>query len=93
MRRVDEAMAEHLCTLAQLLPEEGKTPQMREDLEKILAYMAELDAVDTTDVEEHDFEINKNCPMRSDEISDGVPEVLSQAPQVRDHLVVVPKTF
>ena len=93
MERVTDQMAEHLCTLAQLSASEAQNLAIREDLEKILAHMAELDSVDTTDVDKYKYENNRMNRLRHDEISDSMPEVLSGAPQMRDGKIVVPKTF
>ncbi|MBR0152905.1 MAG: Asp-tRNA(Asn)/Glu-tRNA(Gln) amidotransferase subunit GatC [Lachnospiraceae bacterium] len=93
MRHVTDRMAEHLCALSQLGREEAGDPKLREDLEKILEYMDQLNEIDTTDVDEYGSEVIKDNVMRNDEIFEGCPELLKLAPQVKDHKIVVPRTF
>jgi aspartyl-tRNA(Asn)/glutamyl-tRNA(Gln) amidotransferase subunit C len=81
--------------LARLALADGEDETMRAQLEQILAYMAELDAVDVSGVEPTYHAIPLDAPLRADVIRPSLPrdEALSAAPAAEEGGFAVPKVL
>lgn len=85
---MDKAQIRHVAELAELSLSEEEEQRLTGEVGRILAYVAELDAIDTTDVPPTTF-VSGTEPLRSgqgwrkDEVVPGVSheDALAQAPQ------------
>ena len=82
-----------IAGLARLTLAEGEAERFEPQLAKILAYIAQLDELDTSNVEATSHVVPLSAPLRDDTVTPGLAhdEALSQAPKVADGAVVVPK--
>jgi aspartyl-tRNA(Asn)/glutamyl-tRNA(Gln) amidotransferase subunit C len=76
----------HVAKLARLELDDAELDRMVQDLGRILEYVAELGAVDTSDVPPTDYLAVGAAPMRHDELLAGVDRdaALSEAPRQED---------
>jgi aspartyl-tRNA(Asn)/glutamyl-tRNA(Gln) amidotransferase subunit C len=89
-RRID---VQKIAALARLTLEPEEAARFEPQLARVLDYIAELDALDTTGVEATSHVLPLAAPLRPDEARPGLPrdEALAQAPRVADGAFVVPK--
>jgi aspartyl-tRNA(Asn)/glutamyl-tRNA(Gln) amidotransferase subunit C len=82
-----------IASLARLTLAEGEAERFQPQLAKILAYIAQLDELDTSNVEATSHVVPLASPLREDVVKPGLPrdEALSQAPRVAEGAFVVPK--
>ena len=90
---VDKATVARIARLARINVPEDRQEQLVGELNGILAWIAELDEVDTGAVEPLASVTGHGLPRRSDEVTDGnrVDEVLANVPETAGGFFVVPK--
>ena len=90
---VDQAAVRRIARLARIAVTDAEVPHLQDELNAILAFVEELNAVDVSDVEPMTSVIPMKLPMRDDEVTDGdiEPAILANAPLVEDGFFVVPK--
>ena len=73
----------HVAKLAKLELDEGEVESMRQDLEKILDYVAQLSELDTKDVPPTAHVAVAHTPLRDDAAQQvlGTEETLAEAPR------------
>src|SRR5437764_822841 len=82
-----------VAALARLTLTDEESERFRPQLASILAYIAQLDELDTSAVAPTSHVVPLTTPLRDDEPGPGLrrDEVLAQAPRVADGAFVVPK--
>jgi aspartyl-tRNA(Asn)/glutamyl-tRNA(Gln) amidotransferase subunit C len=92
---VDSAVVRRIAHLSRIAVEEGEVERLRGELNAILAFVEELNAVDVTGVEPLTSVLPMKMKKRADVVNDGgiVDEVLANAPEREDHFFVVPKVI
>jgi aspartyl-tRNA(Asn)/glutamyl-tRNA(Gln) amidotransferase subunit C len=90
---IDAATVKKVASLAKLRVEEERLRLLAEELSGILAWIEQLNAVDTEGVEPMTSAVAATLPRRADAVTDGGdPErVLSNAPKRDRNFFVVPK--
>jgi len=86
---------QRVARLARLSPTPAQAEALAHDLGKILAYVDELSAVDTSGVEATSHAIVTEAPLREDSVQPSVSreEVLDMAPASHDGGFAVPKVL
>jgi len=89
---MDRAQIRHVAELAELELTEEEEERLAAEIGRIVAYVAELDAIDTTGVEPTAHVIAEPGPLRPDEPAPGLPhdDALAGAPRVAHGGFVVP---
>jgi aspartyl-tRNA(Asn)/glutamyl-tRNA(Gln) amidotransferase subunit C len=82
---LDKATVAHIARLSRIRIDEKDLEPMAKELAQILAWIEQLDEVDTTGVEPMTSVVEVSLPQRKDEVTDGgMPEkVLANAPLAR----------
>ena len=95
MARITRDEVERIADLARLSLSDAEAAVMTADLEAILDHVAELQAVDTRDVEPTSHAIPISAPLREDRAVPGLtPELaVANAPQADGTSFVVPKVI
>ena len=90
---VDQATVRRIAHLARIAVSEAELSHLQSEINAILAFVAELDAVDVEGVEPMTSVIPMKLPMRQDIVTDGEIEtaVLANAPLSEDGFFLVPK--
>ncbi len=90
---IDAATVRRVAHLARIKTPEDRLEPLARELNGILAWIEQLDEVDTDGVEPMTSAVAVTLPMREDVVSDGAyPErVLSNAPKSADGFFIVPK--
>ena len=92
--QITDEIIEYVGILAKLELSEEEKEQAKQDMEKMLAYIGQLNTLDTEGVEpmSHVFPIQN--VFREDIVTnpDGSEEILSTAPAKKDRSFMVPKT-
>lgn len=90
---IDAATVKKVARLARIAVPEDRLQPLAHELSGILAWIEQLNEVDTDGVEPMTTCVAATLPMREDVITDGErPEaVLSNAPRTVGHFFVVPK--
>ena len=90
---VDQATVRRIAHLARIAVSEAEVPHLQSEINAILAFVAELDAVDVEGVEPMTSVIPMKLPMREDIVTDGEiePAILANAPLSEDGFFLVPK--
>ena len=90
----DETM-EYIGILAKLSLSEEEREQAKKDMNQMLSYIEKMNELDTDQIEPVTHLFDLRNVYRDDEItnSDWHEELLGNAPQEKDHMLVVPKTF
>lgn len=96
----DRASLLHVAELASLTLEESETERLAQDMSRILAYVAELEQVDTSNVEpttlitvgEAAADAQSSSALRQDTLEPSLPKaaVLAQAPRATENGFLVP---
>ena len=88
-------MVRRIAHLSRIAVEEGEVERLRGELNAILAFVEELNAVDVAGVEPLTSVLPMKMKKRADVVNDGgiVDEVLANAPEREDHFFVVPKVI
>ncbi|MFY9629699.1 MAG: Asp-tRNA(Asn)/Glu-tRNA(Gln) amidotransferase subunit GatC [Methylocystis sp.] len=92
---VDSAVVRRIAHLSRIAVEEAEVERLRGELNAILAFVEELNAVDVSGVEPLTSVLPMNMKKRADVVNDGgiADAVLANAPEREDHFFVVPKVI
>ena len=95
MSRITREQIDRVAELARLSLEGSEAEEMERDLERILDYVAALQALDTEGVEPTAHALALSTPMRADEAATAMdPELaVSNAPESAGTAFVVPKVI
>lgn len=92
---IDDATIDYVGILAKLELSSNEKKQAKQDMESMLNYIDKLNELDTSKIEpmSHIFPVNN--VFREDVVTniDTRDELLKNAPQEKDGMFVVPKTF
>jgi aspartyl-tRNA(Asn)/glutamyl-tRNA(Gln) amidotransferase subunit C len=90
---VDEKTVKRIARLARIEVSDEEAKGLEKELTGILDWVAQLDEVDTANVEPMTRVVPIALKMRDDVVTDGeIPdEVTRNAPHAEDHFFVVPK--
>lgn len=93
--KIDEAAVRHISHLARLNPTDEEVQLFSEQLSAILAYMDQLNELDTTDVPPTAHALPMHNVFRADEPGGSLPpdEALANAPQRDGNFFAVPKVL
>jgi aspartyl-tRNA(Asn)/glutamyl-tRNA(Gln) amidotransferase subunit C len=91
--QVDAATVKRIARLARIKITDEEAAGLEGELSQILAWVEQLDEVDTSGVEPMTRVVPITLAMRDDVVADGdkADEVTANAPLVQDHYFVVPK--
>jgi aspartyl-tRNA(Asn)/glutamyl-tRNA(Gln) amidotransferase subunit C len=91
--QVDEATVRRIARLARIKISDAEAKGLEKELSGILDWVAQLDEVDTSNVEPMTRVVAQKLKMRDDVVTDGeIPEqILANAPLAEDNFFVVPK--
>ena len=92
---VDGGTVRRIAHLARIAVSDDEVPHLEKELNAILAFVEELNAVDVTDVEPMTSVTPMRMRLRSDRVSDGgiADAVVANAPVVHGHFFAVPKVI
>ena len=90
---VDRATVRRIARLARLATTEAEEARLEKELSGILDWVAQLDEIDTGNVEPMTRVAAMTMKKRKDEVTDGfcAADILKNAPQADDGYFVVPK--
>jgi aspartyl-tRNA(Asn)/glutamyl-tRNA(Gln) amidotransferase subunit C len=90
--KLDRTLVLHVAKLASLSLSEDEADRFAGELAKIVAHVAELDAIDTRDVPPTAHVLAERMPLREDNVIPGLSheEALSQAPETEADGFAVP---
>jgi aspartyl-tRNA(Asn)/glutamyl-tRNA(Gln) amidotransferase subunit C len=90
---VDEDTVRRIARLARIKVTDAEAKALEAELSGILAWVEQLDEVDTRGVEPMTRVTPMRLKMRTDEVTDGdkADDVVANAPAREDHFFVVPK--
>lgn len=90
---VDRATVHRIARLARIAISEAEAARLETELSGILDWVAQLDEIDTANVEPMTRIVAMTMRQRQDEVTDGncADDILKNAPAVDDHYFVVPK--
>ena len=90
---VDQATVRRIAHLARIAVHDEEVPHLQAEINAILAFVQELDAIDVAGVEPMTSVIPMHMTMRADVVTDhaGADAVIANAPAQEDHFFVVPK--
>jgi aspartyl-tRNA(Asn)/glutamyl-tRNA(Gln) amidotransferase subunit C len=92
---IDQATVRRVAQLARISLAEHEVPHLQGELNAILAFVAELDAVDVAEVEPMTSVLPMSLKRRRDEITDGgiAGKIVANAAASEDNLFAVPKVI
>ena len=92
---IDDATIEYVGILAKLELSEEEKEAAKKDMGKMLDYIDQLNELDTSGVEPMAHILPMRNVFREDAVTngDGREDVLSNAPERKEDMFVVPKTF
>ena len=90
---VDRATVLRIARLARIAISDEEAQRLESELSGILDWVAQLDELDTADVEPMTRVEAMTMKMRKDEVTDGfcADDIVKNAPEEDDHYFVVPK--
>ncbi len=90
---IDTDTARRVAHLARIRVEEENLPELAKELSSVLAFMEQLNEVDTQGVEPMTSVTPMALKRRTDEVTDGdrVDDILANAPDAREGFFAVPK--
>lgn len=90
---LDKATVARIATLARIKVPETDREAVGRELDKILHWVEQLDAVDTQGVEPMTSVAAMTLPLRADEVTDGdrADDILKNAPNAMHGFFTVPK--
>ena len=93
MTTVDAATVKKIARLARLEVTPAEVPVLEKELNTLLAWVEQLDEVNTDGVEPMTRVVAMTMKMRDDVVTDGgiAADVVANAPVREDHYFVVPK--
>lgn len=91
--QVDAATVKRIARLARIKITDNEAEGLQGELTQILAWVEQLDTVDTTGVEPMTRVVPIKLAMREDTVTDGeiADQVVANAPVSENHFFVVPK--
>ncbi len=92
---VDESTVKRIASLARIALPDEEIATLRGELNAILAFVAELDAVDVSGVEPMTAVTPHRMLMRADVVTDGAiaDKIVANAAAIHDGYFVVPKVI
>ena len=92
---ISDEMIEYVGILTKLELSEEEKEQAREDMGRLLSYIDKLGELDTEGVEPMSHVFPVNNVFREDVVTNGDmrEEILKNAPEEKDGMFVVPRTF
>lgn len=92
---VDEETVRRIARLSRIAVTDDEIPLLQDKLNAILDFVAQLDAVDVTDVEPMTSVMPMRMKMRADVVTDGeiADQIVANAPASDDRWFVVPKVI
>jgi aspartyl-tRNA(Asn)/glutamyl-tRNA(Gln) amidotransferase subunit C len=90
---IDAATVKKVANLARIREPEDRLEPLAQELSAILAWIEQLNEVDTDGVEAMTSVVAAKLPMREDVVTDGdcVDRVLANAPKTANGFFIVPK--
>jgi aspartyl-tRNA(Asn)/glutamyl-tRNA(Gln) amidotransferase subunit C len=90
---VDSQTVRRIAHLARIRIDDDRVDEMREELNTILAFVEQLDEVNTENVEPMTAVVATKMRLRADAVTDGdkVDAVIANAPESDDGFFMVPK--
>ena len=90
---VDQATVRRIARLARIRVDDAAVPHLQNEINAILGFVEQLDAVDVTNVEPMTSVMPMRMKARADIVDDGgdAARVLANAPAREDDFFVVPK--
>jgi aspartyl-tRNA(Asn)/glutamyl-tRNA(Gln) amidotransferase subunit C len=90
---VDSQTVRRIAHLARIRIDDERVDEMREELNSILAFVEQLDEVNTENVEPMTAVVATKMRLRADTVTDGnkVDDVIANAPESDDGFFMVPK--
>ena len=90
---VDRATVYRIARLARIAITDEEAERLESELSGILDWVAQLDELDTADVEPMTRVESMTMKKREDKVTDGfcADDIVKNAPQADDHYFVVPK--
>jgi aspartyl-tRNA(Asn)/glutamyl-tRNA(Gln) amidotransferase subunit C len=90
---VDQAIVRRIAHLARIAVSDEEAPRLAQELNAILGFVEELNAVDVSGVEPMTSVIPMQMKMRDDVVTDhaGAEAIIQNAPASEDHFFIVPK--
>jgi aspartyl-tRNA(Asn)/glutamyl-tRNA(Gln) amidotransferase subunit C len=90
---VDQATVKRVARLARLKVKDEDLPRLAGELNSILHWIEQLNAVDVSNVEPLTSVVSVKMKMRKDEVTDGnyAARIVSNAPAQDDSFFMVPK--
>lgn len=90
---VDTKTVRKIARLARIGIAEGELEPMAKELNAILHFVEQLDAIDTRDVAPMTSAVETKLPQRADEVTDGAcaDDIVKNAPERIDTFFAVPK--
>ena len=92
---IDDATIEYVGILAKLELSEAEKGAAKKDMGRMLDYIDQLNELDTSGVEPMSHVLPMRNVFREDVVTngDGSGDALANAPEQKDSMYVVPKTF
>ena len=92
---IDDETIEYVGILAKLSLSDEEKEKAKSDMGKMLDYIDKLSELDTSDVEPMSHTFDLNNVFREDVVTneDDSENMLSNAPEEKDSMYMVPKTF
>jgi len=92
---VDSAIVRRIAHLSRIAVGDDEVERLGGELNAILAFVEELNAVDVSGVEPLTSVLPMTMKKRSDVVTDGgfADDILANAPEREDHFFVVPKVI
>jgi aspartyl-tRNA(Asn)/glutamyl-tRNA(Gln) amidotransferase subunit C len=83
---------EYVANLARMALSEAEKARLRDELSRILAYVAKLNELDTTGIPPMKHTLQRSTPLRADKVRPSMPreEALANAPDARQGSFAVP---
>ncbi len=93
--KISDETIEYVGILAKLELSDQEKEQARRDMGRMLDYIDKLGELDTTDVEPMSHVFPVQNVFREDEVTNGEmrEQLLANAPQEKDGMFMVPRTF
>jgi aspartyl-tRNA(Asn)/glutamyl-tRNA(Gln) amidotransferase subunit C len=90
---VDKDTVRRIAKLARIALDEGRVEPMAQELNGIMAWVAQLNEVDVAGVAPMTSVVEQKLKMRDDVVTDGgnADALMANAPGGEDHFFVVPK--
>lgn len=91
--QVDEATVRRIARLARIKVTDAEAKGLEKELSGILDWVAQLNEVDTANVEPMTRVVAQDMKKRADKVTDGekADDIVKNAPATEDHFFVVPK--